>query len=82
MTKFKVGDPVRCLPGFKNGRDDDLVCGGGSGYREGLIFVIENITTPSHGLEEKGSIYWGGLDGNGVYEIALELAGERYYEIY
>lgn len=66
MSKFKVGDRVRCIQGIKD--HEPRGKSGGYGWQEGLIFVVDR---------ESGGIYWGGYDGNGVYEDWLELATEE-----
>ena len=64
-TKFKVGDIVICK--FVGNKYVDVV---GCGYEAGLIFKITNI---GQGMQP---CYFGGLDGNGVYETYLESASK------
>lgn len=69
MKEFKLGDTVRCLPGFQSsGRGNPY--NGGAGYEEGRIFKVTDITNDHTG---RGDIYWPCKRGNGVYAIALEL---------
>jgi len=76
-NKFKIGDKVRCIPGFKNCRDD-YPDGGGAGYKENLEFIIDKRWGSIERYPEKGCIYSGKetMDGYGVYEFALELVEE------
>jgi len=41
---FKIGDRVRCKPGFNTTHETLSHMGGGSGYIDGLEFVIREIT--------------------------------------
>lgn len=59
MTKFKVGDKVKCI---NSG-------GKGSGWREGREFIVDNLQDyPSN------PCYWEKGSNEGVYESSLELA--------
>ena len=70
--KFKVGDKVRCKPGFNNRSGNDKY--GGAGYEEGREFIIYIIN---------GNIAWDNEGSHGVYEYALELIEDNInYEIY
>lgn len=67
MSKFKVGDKLRCKPGFTT--RDDGEDRGGSGYKEGKEIIV-GITTDWDEV-----IYWqDNYQGGGIYERALELA--------
>ncbi len=84
MAKFKVGDRVRCKPGFKRSDSDGYKesndNAGGSGYDPGLVFTISTIrNTTDRGIP----CYFGGRNGNGVYEVMLELESDNQnYDIY
>lgn len=65
--KFKVGDKVRCLPGFVS--NDTPPNNGGYGYANGMEFVVTGIRTVGGGrVLENGA-------GGGVWEHAVELVG-------
>jgi hypothetical protein len=71
--KFKVGDKVRCKPGFNNIYGNDKY--GGAGYEEGREFIICSITY--------NEIIWDGNGSHGIYKHALELVDDNInYEIY
>jgi len=65
MTKFKVGNKVRCI---KNRNHNEL----GAGWKDGLEFIIKDITN----RDGDRPIYWEGERGHGVYEDALELVSK------
>ena len=69
-AKYKIGDKLRCKPGFK--RQDSDPEGGGSGYEADLEFEVREISTPSHYQSYKGHIYWPTSGSVGIYEFALE----------
>ena len=75
MPLFKIGDKLRCKPGYNN-NDDSNPLGGGSGYAERKRIIVRSIDTidqvPS-ALKYKGAIYWPKDGSNGIYEFALEL---------
>ena len=71
MTKFKLGDRVRC----KIVTEENDKTGRGAGYKEGFEFTITEIT-PALGIH----IYWKGHKSNGVFEHALELAEEKNWK--
>lgn len=78
MAKYKVGDILRCIPGFK----PESSSSGGAGYKEGLIFSVKRITNNS---SEGNTIYWSKEgSGLGVYERAVVLADyvNNDYQIY
>ena len=65
---IKVGDRVKCIPGF-NGSDRFFGNGyGGYGYEEDLIFKVTRIDK-----YRIGNILWGitANEGGGVYEDAV-----------
>lgn len=68
MSKFKVGDKVRCINN-PNGRP-----GAGVGYKEGLEFTVDRVAEYSMGSGR--DCYFGGVGGAGVYEDYLELAAK------
>ena len=73
MVKFKVGDEVRCIPGFSNsGYPQEH--NGGAGYETGLVFIIKKISHETNTDRDGGPIYWEGKGNCGVFEQALELA--------
>lgn len=71
MAKFKIGDVVRCIDNpkavLRNGREKN-----GAGWKLGHTFKITSIDE----LKSE-SIYWRGIDGNGVYENSLELVNQN-----
>lgn len=77
MAKFKEGDRVRCLPGFRREGNSS----GGSGYVSGRVFTVREISPRS---EDGHTVYWpkepgiaeDGKElstGYGMFERALEL---------
>ena len=64
---FKVGDKVRCKPGYNKG-DGRKVNKGGHGYKEGLVVEIGQIERMTHGI----LVVTVG-DGHGIWTRALEL---------
>lgn len=77
--KFKVGDVVRCIPGFVKGRDG-YPDSGGAGYVVDRVITINELTTFNN-----YQICWGHPSG-GVYSQALELVHTdvviNNYELY
>jgi len=76
MTKFKIGDKVRCKPGYN--ASDSFIDGlpkGGSGYKEGKEFTINKFSS-------KGQIAWNRSGAAGVWIHALELTVTPLYKIY
>lgn len=67
MVKFKVGDKLKCKPGFTNSSADRDNYGG-SGYRENVVLTVSRI---HHGNRP---VYWFEEISGGIYEDALELA--------
>lgn len=63
MEKFKVGDKVRCKPGFTKSEQ-----GGGAGYQEGKEFKIGHIWGIKDDIAAKDNL------SKGVYFRALEYA--------
>lgn len=63
-AKFKVGDIVTCAK--KTTRR-------GAGWKNGLKFKVTGII-----INNTGIIYFGGLNGNGVYEEELILKIENW----
>jgi hypothetical protein len=75
-VKLKVGDKVRCKPGFNNldnNRDGKLR--GGSGYIEGAEYIIKSFTNLSN-----GDIFWSTCD-KGVWCHAVELIEAKQEEL-
>lgn len=73
---FKVGDKVRCLPGYRRGAGVPggpiyYSQAGGHGYQEGKEFIIYCIT---------GAVLWPEGGGNGVYARACELVPQDTWE--
>ena len=68
---FKVGDKVRCKPGFsRRDRLHDRDSSGGQGYEAGRIIKIHEIYfNQSH---PEFSVLWGKGDDVGVYFRAVE----------
>lgn len=80
MVEFKIGDLVRCKPGFSpNG--DNLKREGGMGYIENKEFIVSDIS--NNHLENKNKwVYWREEGGGGVFGIALELVNKPQYQIW
>lgn len=77
--KFKVGDKIRCLPGFNTDGDWSSDKSGGSAYIDGMVYTVKRIS-PNSGYNE---VLW--LEENqhsGVFSQAVVLDGETHYEIY
>jgi len=79
-SKYKIGDRVRCIPGFdlkglrRNNRNY-----GGAGYIEGREFVISEIHESNNGI----SVLWSNSFSNGIFEDAVTLVDQHEnYEIY
>lgn len=85
MSKFKVGDTLRCKPGFQTnpdyGNDHGMYTKhGGTGYKSLATFEVRKVETGNY--DGRGSIYWpmmsdpvtGIVQGCYIYEQALELA--------
>lgn len=67
---FKVGDRVKCKPGFSKTEDS-----GGAGYVTGREFIIGDITNPSHGR----AILWPLYSENGIYAEACEYPSNNVW---
>lgn len=82
--KFKIGDKVKCIPGFTTkGTDrDDLYPGGG--YKQGInkdVLTIKKFTDyHSKWPYKKGNIVWFNEISSGIFEMALEK--QALYKIY
>jgi hypothetical protein len=81
MSKYKIGDIVRCIDvGIYTSRLDRVH---GGGWKKGKEFRIERITN-QNGREEGNSlnmpIYWD--DCYGVYEHALEPIWQKKIKVY
>jgi len=71
IIKFKVGDKLRCKPGFnKNHNNWRDSTSGGAGYREGKIITVQSI----YGASED-PIVWP-TEGEGIFQQALELVNQ------
>jgi len=68
MTKFKVGQTVRCIGEHGNGAE-------GAGWEKGLIFKIKDISASLN-----SSCYWPAKNRCGVYETYLELVNNDWDE--
>ncbi len=75
MAKFKVGDRIICLPGFKaeDMPEEDLK-NGGMGYKDGTIHIISELTAVGNGWfiiwpEDKSCKE--GI-GHGIYSYAVK----------
>lgn len=79
---MKVGDKVRCKPGFNTEEPYQNNNGGGSGYVSGKEFTIGRIT--QHNTKPHLRIMWpkGNDQYRGIYEHALELVNNDNYQIY
>lgn len=77
---FKIGDTVRCKPGFVQDCDNGATYTyGGKGYKEGQVFKISKFTSSTHGE----NIAWGDTkNGCGVFVQALELVENKTYSIF
>ena len=73
--KFKVGDKLRCKPGYN--KDD-----GGSGYKSNRIFTVKSIDD----YNDDSTVYWPlSGHGHGIHQIAVEFAESKIlidYDIY
>lgn len=63
MSKFNIGDTVECCISSNKAQ-------AGNGYSLGLVFKVSRVYKV--GGDNK-NCYFGGVDGNGVYEPYLEL---------
>lgn len=79
MKKYRIGDKIRCLPGFNNDSNYQNEFSGGAGYKDNEIFTIRSIDKLSNCL-----VLWcKELDGKGVFDQAVTLLlDEPNYEIY
>lgn len=68
---FKVGDLVRCKPGFQKGDCKGL--GGGFGYKSGREFEIVRIQIASINREETYYVVCDDSSIGGIWIHALEL---------
>ena len=69
MNNIKVGDIVKCMPGFYSyGNETGLV--GGAGYVEGKVFKVVNISEFSD--KPWLTVLWPEGGGNGVYVQAVQ----------
>jgi len=82
MTKFKIGDKVRCVK--VEGEDCKLDRIHGGGWILAREFIIDQITN-ARGRETCNSldmpIYWM-TAGGGVYEHALEIVHKKEVKTY
>lgn len=91
MAKYKIGDKLRCKPGFtSDGNGDYDLNHGGNGYKKDAVFTVERIT---NGVSCDGRpnndtvVYWADKNyhsTNGIFQRAVELAEEviNNYQIY
>jgi len=78
MEEFKIGDKVRCLPGFRSSDSGDDR--GGHGYKEGYEFIISSMNNP---IEDGSRVLWPRDGGCGVWSNTVQLVNqEPQYEIY
>lgn len=67
--EIKVGDKVRCIPGFVNLHQYGLNYAG-AGYVEGKTFKVSNIEDA--GPSRRGhKVIWGSHNEFGIYDFAL-----------
>ena len=66
--KFKIGDKVVCVNN-PDGKVTDDNKGRGSGWKLGMMFVIDHITNGQHSKH----ILWP-TDGGGIYDDFVRLA--------
>jgi len=66
---IKVGDWVECI------NNDNVKSG--LGFKEGLCFIVECITR----YDDGDVVYFGGLDGHGVYEPYLKKIGRGKFKL-
>lgn len=67
--EIKIGDRVKCIPGFHTWTENRLEYEyGGYGYEEGLVFIVEGIDKLP-----VGKVLWGktAFHGGGVYDKAV-----------
>jgi len=73
--KYKVGDKLRCIPGFDNQNSDS----GGAGYEIGKTFIVGQISNNNG----DSTIYWPmERSGMGIYERAVELTESKELPIF
>lgn len=79
MKRYRIGDKIRCLPGFNNDSNYQNGFSGGAGYKEGETFTIRSIDENSN-----NTVLWcKELNGKGVFDQAVTLLlDEPNYEIY
>jgi hypothetical protein len=71
---FRVGDRVRCIGESSGEEVNDNSSYAGAGWEKGLEFVISSIDYCGDRYSKKGSVYFGGKYGYGVWGSFLELA--------
>lgn len=72
--EIKVGDKVRCKPGYNINSTYRDSKSGGAGYVAGQEFIVGKINHLHEVLDAQ--IAWPGYNGNGVFLQALELVTE------
>lgn len=76
MYEFKIGDKVRCKPGFDNKGSSRFDFNyGGVAYKESREFIIDKISEPDH---ERPVAWEKGMSG--VYIDAIELVEKKIYK--
>ena len=76
--KYRVGDKIKCLPGFNNNSSWKSEKSGGAGYSDGEVFTIKRITI-NKGYDD---ILWFNEIDKGIFPQAVILYDNNYYEIY
>ena len=70
---FKIGDKVRCKPGYNTNSDNSSPLRGGSGYVSGYEFIVSGI--------DRGTIVWEKDKNKGHLARCLELVETKVEEI-
>ena len=70
MPKFKQGDKLRCIKVDPVPKREYQRGSRGAGWKDQLVFKVDQIRTEANGTP----IYFGGVNGHGVYEDQVELA--------
>jgi len=75
--EYKVGDKIKCLPGFNNDLHWESEKSGGAGYSDGTVLTIRRITM-NKGYND---ILWFDEIHKGIFSQAVILYNNTHYEI-
>ncbi len=67
-AKYKIGDVVKCLPGYSN-EDVNFDNYGGLGYKDGAVYTINYIIT--NDFQKRIVYFFEEIEDMGVFEFAL-----------